>query len=575
MARSRAGTGRDALATVAAAETLFGPGRPFDRFPGGVLLAGNQGLILAANEAAGPIAVTLQQGGSEELCAAIEVALGGAAVQIAPLILGPGEAEQVSGLAFDVTIVPWRDGAAALLLARDVTLERNLRKALFESRQRYKDLIEASCDFAWETDAEGRFTFLSAQGALGHSVADLIGAAAPELLIDHGNAEETVFTTRVPVFDLDLWVRRADGEAACLVATALPLTGPHGAWCGARGLCRNMTAARSHEAALAGDRHRERLRAYVLGIVRDKIDPAQMLSAAARALVPALPATGVCLYRRNRKGALTRSARAGDLPAKGSIDALVQRVDRNNEEIEALVADGVLFAKAILWQEDCNGVLVLWRQEELGPWRKEDRFLLGEIAGQIGLANRQLARQRDLEELSTSDPLTGLLNRRGFMKALERRLGRRAADKSEAALFFIDLDNFKLVNDRRGHREGDRALRALARILRRETRQRDLAGRLGGDEFVLYLENIGRPAAEAKARMILRAGRKLDAYSSDPKHPLGLSIGIAICDPHRGEAPADLLNRADGAMYEVKRRGKGKFVFAPPPGGAPSRQAAS
>ena len=88
----------------------------------------------------------------------------------------------------------------------------------------------------------------------------------PEHLVDAASAQDSPFATRVPVQEVEMWVKRSDGEPACLLATALPLSGLDGEWCGARGLCRNITAERTHEAALAGDRNRERLLAYILGI---------------------------------------------------------------------------------------------------------------------------------------------------------------------------------------------------------------------------------------------------------------------------------------------------------------------
>jgi len=86
--------------------------------------------------------------------------------------------------AYDVVVLPWADSTVALVLGRDVTLERSLRAALVESRQRYKDLVEISNDFAWETDAEGRFVFVSPRGALGYPATELVGRPAAELLLD-------------------------------------------------------------------------------------------------------------------------------------------------------------------------------------------------------------------------------------------------------------------------------------------------------------------------------------------------------------------------------------------------------
>jgi diguanylate cyclase (GGDEF)-like protein/PAS domain S-box-containing protein len=551
---------------------LFAVGGSFERFPGAVLVAGHNGLVLAANEAAAPIAALLQRGTHEDLRAAIGSALSGQAAQINPLLLAPGNAKRTVGLAYDVAVLPWGSGTAALLLGRDITLERSLRAALIESRQRYKDLVEASSDFAWETDASGRFVFVSAQGALGYSAAEMVGAQSLDLLVDAVEAEESPFSTRVPVQEAEMWVKRLDGEPACLLATALPLSGPDGEWCGARGLCRNITAERTHEAALAGDRNRERLLAYILGIVRDEMDPAHMLHAAAGALVPALPATGASIYSLDETGGMVCVAQAGTLPPDEVLAPALRRVAGGEEQVELAVESGALFAKETCFQDQRNGVLCLWRGGAIGPWHSEDRFLLTEIAGQIGLANRQLARQQALEEASSTDPLTGLLNRRCFIEAFQERYARSAGRRINSALFFIDLDNFKLVNDTHGHQRGDMALTALARILREQIRSRDLAARLGGDEFALYVEDISHAAAEQKGRELILAAAGLKEYSGDPERPLGLSIGIAVCDPRRQETPDELIERADKAMYDVKRHGKGGVSMAPPPRRANKRR---
>ena len=549
---------------------LFSAGGSFERFPGAVLLAGQNGIVLGANAAAEPVVALLQGSGSDELRIAIEAALAGRAAQVNPLLLAPamsaeGGAKGV-GQAFDVAVLPWGEGTAALLLGRDITLERSLRAALIESRQRYKDLVEAACDFAWETDAEGSFTFVSTQGALGYSAAELVGARAQYLQIEQGG-QDSPFATQVPLRDVEVWLRAADGEPACVLATALPLTDQHGAWCGARGLCRNITAERSHAAELAGDRHRERLLSYILGIVRDEMEPARMFTAAAGALVPALPAAGACIYRPDRDGALTCAAQAGVLPPPELLDPVLRKIaDQDTEdEIEVTEACGTLLAKAARFTDERRGVLCVWRAGRTGPWDQSDRYLLGEIAAQIGLAGRQLARQEELEELSSTDALTGLLNRRSFIQELQKRYGQRPDRRGGAALFFIDLDNFKQVNDRHGHQQGDLALVALSRILREQTRGRDLVARLGGDEFALFIEDITPAAAEHKGNELLRAGVELEAYSGGADAPLGFSVGIAACDPEGRESLDGLIDRADQAMYRVKRRGKGGLDLSLPP----------
>ena len=540
---------------------LFSPGGFVERYPGAVVLAARNGIVLGANESGEPIASALQTNECPELRDAINAAVDGRTGQVNPWLLGSETTSQEAGSAYDIVVVPWGDGSAALLLARDITLERSLRNALIESRQRYKDLVEACGDFAWETDSDGKFTFLSSRGALDFAPDELLGTAAFDLQIDRVDGVDSPFLSREPVREIEVWARNARGDSVRLLVSALPLFGPNGEWRGARGLCRDVTKERSQEARLAGDRQRERLLGYILRIVRDEMDPAQMLGAAAGALVPALPASGVSVHRRDDDETLTCVAQAGSMPTGDLADALVRRVAKGGETAEAADGGGVLLAQATRLGDVVNGVLCVWREGASETWTEDDRFLLAQVAGQMGIAQRQLSRQQELEELSSTDPLTGLRNRRSFVGELERRLTRRAGWRGGAALFFVDLDNFKAVNDLHGHQRGDEVLTTVARILRGQTRSSDLLARLGGDEFALFAEDITRQSALEKGRALVAAAAELADLSADAEHPLGLSIGAAYCVPERQENADALIDRADQAMYQVKRAGKGGIVI--------------
>jgi len=264
---------------------LLSPGGPFEDFPGPVLVVARNGVVLSANPQAEPVAKLLQGGMTVELRDALNAALAGKVAQVTPLLLGRTSATEDAGQALDLVVLPWAEGAAALLLGRDITLERSLRSALIDSRQRYKDLVEASSDFAWEVDAEGRFAFVSPRGALGFAASELVGQRVQVFLLKAGETEASPFATRVPVDQVEVWFRDADGKAACLSATGLPLHGPDGEWLGVRGTCRDITDERSREIALSRARHRQQLLAYILRMVRDELEPARLLMAAAEALV--------------------------------------------------------------------------------------------------------------------------------------------------------------------------------------------------------------------------------------------------------------------------------------------------
>ena len=168
--------------------------------------------------------------------------------------------------------------------------------------------------------------------------------------------------------------------------------------------------------------------------------------------------------------------------------------------------------------------------------------------------------------LSRTDSLTGLLNRRAFFEEeLPRRLERLERNRESAALFYVDMDNFKRVNDVHGHQKGDEAILFLCEMMRDHSRPGDVVARLGGDEFAMWLDKIGPETSMNRASTLIKSSTTLRQFSGSESHPLGISLGIALYDPKDDEALEELLARADGAMYEVKKSGKGGFKVAPPP----------
>ncbi len=173
--------------------------------------------------------------------------------------------------------------------------------------------------------------------------------------------------------------------------------------------------------------------------------------------------------------------------------------------------------------------------------------------------------QKKLNKLANTDGLTGLLNRRAFLAELDKRLERHRRNGLRGTLIYFDLDNFKKVNDVRGHQTGDAVLKAVADETRRLVRALDLASRIGGDEFLIWLEETGRPAAESIAQRLHEAGRRLDREFGVEGFPLGLSVGAVFSRLDRPETAEALISRADEAMYVAKKGGKGRSHIAPPP----------
>jgi diguanylate cyclase (GGDEF)-like protein len=130
-------------------------------------------------------------------------------------------------------------------------------------------------------------------------------------------------------------------------------------------------------------------------------------------------------------------------------------------------------------------------------------------------------------------------------------------------LMFADLDNFKPLNDGLGHEAGDEALRRVAKLLRDTVRPTDLVARLGGDEFAVWLNGADHLTTAERAEMLrVQTPRLLDSVTGGHGPALGMSIGIAPRAAGGGEEINSLIRRADQAMYEVKRQGRGHWRVA-------------
>jgi diguanylate cyclase (GGDEF)-like protein len=205
-------------------------------------------------------------------------------------------------------------------------------------------------------------------------------------------------------------------------------------------------------------------------------------------------------------------------------------------------------------------------------------LVLARLVGLVGLLARDVATRRELEaRLSFQafhDPLTGLANRRRFVSATEVALANRRRPGSVAALF-LDLDDFKTINDSLGHAAGDDLLVAVGDRLGACLRDTDLASRLGGDEFGVLL--VGIPDAEYAATVAERLLATFEApiVVAGTSLTIGTSIGIAV-DAAEVVGVDDLLADADIAMYRAKALGKGRYeVFDPATATAPKTADAS
>ena len=198
------------------------------------------------------------------------------------------------------------------------------------------------------------------------------------------------------------------------------------------------------------------------------------------------------------------------------------------------------------------------RKDEIGVLARSFNQMQDDIRQQLEALQEN---RQELEHMARHDVLTGLPNRRAFQERLELAIARAQRSGEQFALFFIDVDNFKSINDNFGHPGGDAVLKIVALRLVATTRKVDAIARLGGDEFVVLLEN---PAHRDDVIQI--AEKLLDSVRSPILHQgkelqVGFSIGISLF-PDDGHTATDLMARADRAMYDAKNAGRNGFRFS-------------
>lgn len=220
------------------------------------------------------------------------------------------------------------------------------------------------------------------------------------------------------------------------------------------------------------------------------------------------------------------------------------------------------------WRERARGdlprqsVLIARHGTERGVEHSEApvRNQAGEVIGSV-LVFRDVAEQRRLSEeiayRATHDPLTGLLNRSEFESAVQQRINRASRERSEHALLYIDLDQFKLVNDACGHRVGDQLLQQVGRIFQAQARPGDTVARLGGDEFGILLDNC--PLAHAR-ELADRLCASMDTFRflhEERRFRIGASVGLVPIDRDSYDL-ANVLQAADASCYAAKEAGRNR-----------------
>jgi diguanylate cyclase (GGDEF)-like protein/PAS domain S-box-containing protein len=540
-------------------------------FEGPAVMLDRRGKLAAQNQKGQLLAALFSAGGAPEIRGLLADVIGGNKAVSEKLDLP----EISGGGSIEVVFLPMKNDAGTsfvVVLSRETTMERNFINALLTSRQLFKDLVTCSADFAWETDKNGNFKFVSERGVLGFSAHKLNGNPPRNLMHHkHDKSLPFPFDSEVPLVDAEVWLRAADGSAACLLISSVPVHSETGEWLGARGVARDMTDTRQRDQDLQRERNRNELLNTIVDAIRNEVEPGRMLATAAEAIAAAVEARHCWVMRGDTQNGFTNAAEHGGtsspIPkeASDSVSEVMLHGDPRGV-VERQVGMHQILTAACRYRGEVNGAIAIARGVDQEDWSEDAMALLAGVAARVGIAVEQISIHEKLERLSRIDELTGLFNRRAFYDDMGDRLAHHRRTGRSGALVYVDLDNFKMVNDVKGHSAGDEVLILLSDILKGGSRIGDLSARLGGDEFALWTEDTDEDGAMTKARLLMADAEQLKSWSADDENPLGISVGIAVSDPRSEETMTELIARADGAMYDVKHSGKGGYAVMLPGG---------
>lgn len=199
--------------------------------------------------------------------------------------------------------------------------------------------------------------------------------------------------------------------------------------------------------------------------------------------------------------------------------------------------------------------------------KDEEKEQLRKFADHVAIALSNASWEEKLYHQAHYDTLTNLPNRVLLQDRLEQAIARARRNKSHAAVIFVDLDRFKLINDSMGHTEGDKLLKNIAGLLSNSVRSVDTVVRFGGDEFIIVIpdidgtKNIVSELSSIADKILDNTGNMFELQTR--KIHTGMSIGIAVY-PEDGETPDELIKNADAAMYHAKEQGRGCYKFYAP-----------
>jgi diguanylate cyclase (GGDEF)-like protein/PAS domain S-box-containing protein len=437
--------------------------------------------------------------------------------------------------------------------AEDITARKRAEEALRKSEQRFRSLVETTSDWIWEVDENGVYTYASPKirDILGYRPDEIVGKTAFDFM-EPCEAERMKAVFRdfaesgKSFIALENTNIHKEGRKVVLESSGVPVFDNYGHLSGYRGIDRDITRRREAEKALLWKT------TFLEALVESTLDGILILDEHKRKV--AHNKRVVEMWNMPPDIAETEDP-------EQCIDFLMACI-RNPEDFGGRVRQ---------LRHDPN--VTIHSEIDLKSGSVVEAFSYpvlhresGERYGRIWMFRdiTEMRRYWDmLENLSATDGLTGISNRRRFDEFLEREWRRSTREQPELSLLIIDIDYFKRFNDRYGHLAGDDVLRRVAEVLGEVVRRAtDLVARYGGEEFVCVLPGTGETGAMEMARRIVNeiAALRIPHERSAVAEYVTVSVGAATEVPGRGLDCSDLIGKADRCLYSAKRQGRNRAV---------------
>jgi diguanylate cyclase (GGDEF)-like protein/PAS domain S-box-containing protein len=473
-------------------------------------------------------------------------------LELASLEIGQGNFEVTADVESDDEI--GRVGQAFNSMTAEI---KHRLSDLGSSEARFRSLTALSSDWYWEQDAEYRFTDFQGgdesqweqmnRDFLGRTRWDCAGFLVPD---DVWAQHKALLEARQAFRDFEYEYVSADGGSYFTAISGAPFYDADGNFAGYRGVGKNITRRKQTEVALVRSERLLRLSSQAAQIGSYAID----LTTGRWESSPLLD--DILGLDEN----FTR-----DLAGWRN---LLHPEDRPRiaDDFQTTLRGGRAFSREYRIVRPLNGE-VRW----VVAWGDYEFDATGKPVLQVGAMQditERKAAAGEIEQLAFYDPLTGLPNRRLLLDRLRQAMASSTRSERYGALLFLDLDNFKTLNDTLGHDIGDLLLQQVAQRLATCVREGDTVARLGGDEFVVMLEDLSENMQEA-ATQTETVGEKILAVLNQSyqlashRHHSTPSIGVTLFTDHQGTID-DLLKRADMAMYQAKASGRNALRFYDP-----------